>query len=117
MFRVGRDATLRGPMAKFFSESQAADLCAEAAAQEGEAILVAAGSGWAPHEALGRARAALAGRREDASTHSFLWVTDFPLFERNAEGGSGSRSHPLPSRLGPPRPHTHPPLPDCRTQS
>lgn len=99
VLRVGSACALRGPMAKFFPAPLAADLCSATGAREGDAVLVAAGSGWAPHEALGRARAALAQPREDAPAHCFLWVTDFPLFERDAKGGAFAA---LPLLSGPP---------------
>jgi aspartyl-tRNA synthetase len=85
---------LEGPAAKFLHEGSASRLALE----EGDLALLVAGPNHVSSAALDRVRQDV-GRRlalvnDDA--RSFLWVTDFPLFERDpATGRLGAVHHPF----------------------
>jgi aspartyl-tRNA synthetase len=84
--RVKRtNGQLDGPAAKFLPEGAAARLALE----DGDLALLVAGPDGVSSPALDRVRQDLARRLELAreDEKSFLWVTDFPLFEREAPTG------------------------------
>ncbi len=86
-------AGLEGPAAKFLSESGAQRL----AVGEGELCLLVAGAEHVTSPALDRVRQDVAQRLSmvPEDKRSFLWVTDFPLFIREQNGGLSSVHHPF----------------------
>ena len=95
--RVQEDGTWKSPIVKFFSEQEKAALQTKLSIQKGDLILFAADKNDKVNIALGRIRL-LAGQAAKAippNMFSFTWVTDFPLFEKNAEGGLSSVNHPF----------------------
>jgi aspartyl-tRNA synthetase len=87
---------LEGPAAKFL----ATDAAARIGLNEGDLALLVAGADHVSSPALDRVRQDVARRlgliREDA--REFLWVTDFPLFERDqATGALAPVHHPFTS--------------------
>ena len=91
---LARDAEsgeLRSPIAKFLSEGELEAL----APAPGETLLFAA-DGWdATSRVLGHLRLQL-GRELgliDDGAFTFLWVTDFPMFEWDEDGGRWSAKH------------------------
>jgi aspartyl-tRNA synthetase len=85
---------LEGPAAKFLHDGAATKL----ALAEGELALLVAGPNHISSPALDRVRQDVGRRlalaKEDARV--FLWVTDFPLFERDpATGRLGAVHHPF----------------------
>jgi aspartyl-tRNA synthetase len=91
---LARDAEtgeLRSPIAKFLSEGELEALAPAA----GETLLFAA-DGWdATSRVLGHLRLHL-GRELgliDDDAFTFLWVTDFPMFEWDEDGGRWSAKH------------------------
>ncbi len=85
--KVQEDGTWQSPIAKFFSEEELRDLTAALAAQPGDLLLFGAGKGSMVNESLGRLRGHLGNRLglADPNTYKFIWVTDFPLLEWDAE--------------------------------
>ena len=85
---------LEGPAAKFLHEGTASRLALE----EGDLALLVAGPNHISSPALDRVRQDV-GRRlslVNDEARSFLWVTDFPLFERDpATGRLGAVHHPF----------------------
>ncbi|MFL5615728.1 MAG: aspartate--tRNA ligase [Gemmatimonadaceae bacterium] len=85
---------LEGPAAKFLHEGAASRLALE----EGDLALLVAGPNHISSPALDRVRQDV-GRRlslVNDEARSFLWVTDFPLFERDpATGRLGAVHHPF----------------------
>jgi aspartyl-tRNA synthetase len=90
--RISKDGAFRSPIARFLDEPARDALKRAAGAGHGDLVVLAAGRGWAPCEALGRIRLELAAEmrrrsllEEDAGDAPgplrMLWVTDFPLFE------------------------------------
>lgn len=95
--RVQPDGTWKSPIVKFFSEAEQAGLRERLDMQQGDLVLFAADKLDVVNIALGRIRL-LAGAEAKAipdDAFAFTWVTDFPLFEKNAEGGLTSVNHPF----------------------
>ena len=85
---------LEGPAAKFLHDGAAARM----QLQEGDLALLVAAPNHVSSPALDRVRQDVARRLElvDEAERSFLWVTDFPLFERDhATGQLLSVHHPF----------------------
>jgi len=76
---------IEGPAAKFLGDGASERL----AMQEGDLLLLVAGPSHVTNPALDRVRQDLARRLDLVSekASSFLWVTDFPLFERDPQSG------------------------------
>ena len=82
---------LRSPIAKFLSESEIEALAPAA----GETLLFAADAWDTTSKVLGHLRLHL-GRELgliDDDAFTFLWVTDFPMFEWDEDGGRWSAKH------------------------
>ena len=87
---------MEGPAAKFLHDGSSAQL----ALQEGDLALLVAGPNHISSPALDRVRQDVARRLAlvHEEERSFLWVTDFPLFERDpATGQLSSVHHPFTS--------------------
>jgi aspartyl-tRNA synthetase len=92
--RDGETGEIRSPIAKFLSEAELAALAIE----PGETLLFAADTWAATSKVLGPLRLHVA--RElgliDEEIFTFLWVTDFPMFEWDEdEGRWGAVHHPF----------------------
>ncbi len=72
----------RSPVAKFLSEEEIAGLVRETGASEGDAILVVADDEPVAARVLGALRLEVG---EPAAAHDLVWVTDFPMFDWNAD--------------------------------
>ncbi len=95
--RAQEDGTWKSPIVKFFSDAEKAGLQQRLDIQPGDLVLFAADKLDKANLALGRLRL-LAGQQAKAipaDLFSFTWVTDFPLFEKNSEGGLTSVNHPF----------------------
>jgi aspartyl-tRNA synthetase len=85
---------LEGPAAKFLG----ADAAAALQLNDGDLALFVAGPDHVSSPALDRVRQELARRLDliPAGLNRFVWILDFPLFERNPESGTlGSVNHPF----------------------
>jgi len=84
---VEPDGTLRSPLAKFMTEDEVAGLLAATGAVPGDAIFFGAGETRRTRALMGALRSGLAEDRglipEDR--WEFVWVTAFPLFDRDDE--------------------------------
>ena len=92
------NGALEGPVAKFLSPEAGARL----GLHEGDLALFVAGPDRVSNPALDRVRQEVARRMNliPAGVNRFLWVTDFPMFERDAETGAlGAVHHPFTSPL------------------
>jgi aspartyl-tRNA synthetase len=92
------NGVLEGPPAKFLGEGAAARL----ELTEGDLGLFVAGADRVSNTALDRVRQDVARRLNiiPENAASFLWVTDFPLFEKDAATGAlGAVHHPFTSPL------------------
>lgn len=97
MLRLKREkGELSGPAAKFLSSDQASAL----SIADGDLCLLVAASDRISSPALDRVRQEVAKALQlvPANTLSFLWVLDFPLFEKDAiTGALGAVHHPFTS--------------------
>lgn len=95
--KVEEQASVSSPIAKYFADEELTSLIGSFAAAPGDLILLLAGHGI--ETPLGALRTALAKRESWASsdTWSFVWVTDFPLFEMDDAGQITSSHHPFTS--------------------
>jgi aspartyl-tRNA synthetase len=85
------EGEVRSPIAKFLSEPELARFRGD----PGTTVLFAAGAWPATSRVLGALRSHL-GRELgliDESVFTFLWVTDFPMFERDEEEGRWTAVH------------------------
>lgn len=90
--RVGEDS---GPVVKNTSPEFIAALLRETGATDGDIIFFAAGEYPFALEPLGEVRKAVAKKLEliDESVWSYVWVTDFPMFEKHPDTGEVSSVH------------------------
>jgi len=84
------------PIAKFLGEDEASSIVEAFGAESGDLILLLAGDGI--ERPLGALRTTI-GRDEGLAKAGWkiLWVTDFPLFEKDEEGNLTSSHHPFTS--------------------
>jgi aspartyl-tRNA synthetase len=97
----------RSPIARFFSEDEFAGLQRGTGAEPGDVVLAVADRAETAAPALGSVRKALAQDLQllKPGVFAFVWVTDFPLFERSKETGEITAAHhpftsPRPQDLG-----------------
>jgi aspartyl-tRNA synthetase len=85
----------KSAIAKFFSENEKQALRDRLQIEEGDLILFAADEWAIACEVLGRLRLRIAElqRLTNAEQLDFLWVTDFPLLQRDAATGKWSAMH------------------------
>ena len=85
--KILEDGTWQSPIAKFFTEQELADIGAALNAQPGDLLLFGADTPAITNEALGRLRGHLGNKLElaDPNDYKFVWITDFPLLEWDAE--------------------------------
>jgi len=85
--KILEDGTWQSPIAKFFTEQELADIGTALNAQPGDLLLFGADTPAITNEALGRLRGHLGNKLElaDPNDYKFVWITDFPLLEWDAE--------------------------------
>ena len=88
---------VKSPAARFFTPDQAAALGQACGAQRGDLLLIAAGEDALTSKVLDLLRRTVAEQRglADPSTLSFLFVTEFPAFEWDADEERWSAVHHL----------------------
>lgn len=92
----------QSPIAKFLGDDVVNALTSALAAKEGDLILFGAGDYAGTKSSLAAVRLALGKRLGlmDPEQYNFLWVTEFPLFEKDAETGRFiSCHHPFTSPM------------------
>lgn len=89
------DNALTGPIAKFFSDEQAATLLTTLEATNDDLILFVADEANVVADSLGALRLRLAKELDliPADTYNFLWVIDWPLFEYDADNNRHIAAH------------------------
>ena len=94
-FKVGPGGALSGALAKFFGDDAAAALLAKTGAGEGDAVVACGGPFETAAVAMGSVRLMLAELLNVVKEEGFhfLWVTDFPLFDRDPATGAPVPSH------------------------
>ncbi|OZI12001.1 aspartate--tRNA ligase [Bacillaceae bacterium SAS-127] len=86
---------LKGPIIKFFTEEEQAQISAAAEATAGDLLMFVADKKSVVADALGALRLKLGKERGliDENQFNFLWVTDWPLLEFNEEDGRYYAAH------------------------
>jgi aspartyl-tRNA synthetase len=94
-FQMKEDG-LKGPLAKFFSEDDLKAIIERCDLQLGDAVFFGAGDKKLVWDYMGRFRIFLANEMNiiPEGTFEFLWVVDFPMFERE-EGRTKALHHPF----------------------
>lgn len=85
----------QGSIAKFFSDDELQAIGTTCNAAPGDAVLMVADEPSVVAAALGELRNQLARKRKmfDPDTMAMIWVTEFPMFERNIDGSGVSAMH------------------------
>ena len=91
---VEADGGLRSPVAKFLSPAEQAAVIATLGAEPEDTLLIVADEIAIVRDVLGRLRLHL-GQPEGHEELRFLFVVDFPVFERTAEGSLVALHHPF----------------------
>ncbi|MEA3356394.1 MAG: aspartate--tRNA ligase [Candidatus Bipolaricaulota bacterium] len=87
---------MESSLTRFLPADTMGEIAHEFSSQPGDLILILAGGGI--EEILGRLRVEIAAQEKLASDEwKALWVTDFPLFSRDENGGITSEHHPFTS--------------------
>ena len=87
--KILEDGSWQSPIAKFFTEEELAQIGTALDAKPGDLLLFGADTPAIANESLGRLRGHLGQKLSLAgpNEYKFLWVTDFPLLEWDAETG------------------------------
>ena len=95
---VYKENEIKSPITKFLSEKEVADITKKTGAKAGDIVFFGADEFVTACEALGQVR--LAGGEKlgliDQNLLAYLWVNDFPMFEKDSEtGGLAAVHHPF----------------------
>lgn len=93
--RIGEDSKLTGPIAKFLTEDDVAQLIAEVGGKPGTAVFFGAGEFDEVSKIMGPVRVEAAKRTGhfEENVFRFCWIVDFPMFEKDEETGRIEFSH------------------------
>lgn len=93
--RIGEDAKLTGPIAKFLTEDDTERLIAEVGGKPGTAVFFGAGEFDEVSKIMGAVRVEAARRAGhfEENVFRFCWIVDFPMFEKNEDTGEIEFSH------------------------
>lgn len=90
------EAGFTGPLAKVLPDDPQALIAAMGAAV-GDVVVLGAGDPDVVNPGMGRLRVQVAKERDliPEGVYTFCWITDFPMFEKNGEGGWTPMHHPF----------------------
>ncbi|MYR47213.1 aspartate--tRNA ligase [Streptomyces sp. SID5910] len=93
--RVGEDGTLSGPIAKFLTEDNVAELTKRLSLAAGHAVFFGAGEFDEVSKIMGAVRVEAAKRAGhfEENVFRFCWIVDFPMYEKDEETGKIDFSH------------------------
>ncbi len=91
---VEEDQSLRSPVAKFLSEDEQRGLRDELGADNADVLLIVADEPGVVLRVLGQLRLEL-GQPDGHEELAYLFVVDFPVFERNEDGDFVALHHPF----------------------
>ena len=97
-FLYEEDDSVRSPLTKFMSEEEIKGITEKTGAKAGDCVFFGADQFNTACEALGQVRLACGDKfnLRDPNVFAFLWVHEFPMFERDqATGGLGAMHHPF----------------------
>lgn len=90
-------AAWQSPLKKYLDTARVRALTAALTLRVGDVVFIAAGARASTRLALGTLRGQLAAKLQlcAAGQQCWVWVTDFPLFERDREGKLNAAHHPF----------------------
>ncbi|MEW1772992.1 aspartate--tRNA ligase [Streptomyces sp. NPDC086777] len=93
--RVGEDGSLTGPIAKFLTEDNVAELTKRLQLAAGHAVFFGAGDFDEVSKIMGAVRVEAAKRSGhfEEDVFRFCWIVDFPMFEKDEDTGKIDFSH------------------------
>ncbi|MDL0102699.1 aspartate--tRNA ligase [Campylobacter felis] len=96
-FIQAKEDGLKGPLCKFFGEEDLKELEKRCELEVGDVVFFGAGVKKVVLDYMGRFRLFLAEELKllDPSILEFLWVVDFPMFEKNDDGSYSAMHHPF----------------------
>lgn len=88
---------LKGPLCKFFTQDDLDELSKRCELEMGDVVFFGAGAKKVVLDYMGRFRIFLAQTLGiiDENVLEFLWVVDFPMFEKNDDGSYSAMHHPF----------------------
>ncbi|EOF7229631.1 aspartate--tRNA ligase [Campylobacter upsaliensis] len=96
-FIQAKEDGLKGPLCKFFGEEDLKELEKRCELEVGDVVFFGAGVKKVVLDYMGRFRLFLAEELKllDTNALEFLWVVDFPMFEKNDDGSYSAIHHPF----------------------
>ncbi|MGW0331635.1 aspartate--tRNA ligase [Streptomyces sp. NPDC003011] len=93
--RVAEDGSLTGPIAKFLTEENVAELTKRLSLAAGHAVFFGAGEFDEVSKIMGAVRVEAARRAGhfEENVFRFCWIVDFPMYEKDEETGKIDFSH------------------------
>ncbi|WP_128377593.1 aspartate--tRNA ligase [Streptomyces cavernae] len=93
--RVGEDGSLSGPIAKFLTEENVAELTKRLSLASGHAVFFGAGEFDEVSKIMGAVRVEAAKRAGhfEEGVFRFCWIVDFPMYEKDEDTGKIDFSH------------------------
>lgn len=93
--RVAEDGSLSGPIAKFLTEDNVAELTKRLSLAAGHAVFFGAGEFDEVSKIMGAVRVEAAKRAGhfEENVFRFCWIVDFPMYEKDEETGKIDFSH------------------------
>ncbi|MFC7305837.1 aspartate--tRNA ligase [Streptomyces monticola] len=93
--RVAEDGTLSGPIAKFLTEANVAELTKRLGLEAGHAVFFGAGEFDEVSKIMGAVRVEAAKRAGhfEENVFRFCWIVDFPMYEKDEDTGKIDFSH------------------------
>ncbi|MER5469399.1 aspartate--tRNA ligase [Streptomyces sp. NPDC002685] len=93
--RVGEDGSLTGPIAKFLTEENVAELTKRLSLAAGHAVFFGAGEFDEVSKIMGAVRVEAAKRSGnfEENVFRFCWIVDFPMYEKDEDTGKIDFSH------------------------
>lgn len=95
---VYREDGIKSPITKFLSEKEVKGITKKTGAKTGDIVFFAADNFDTACEVLGQVRLTCADKLKlrDPNVFAYVWVNEFPLFEKDKEtGGIGAVHHPF----------------------
>ena len=95
---VYRENEIKSPISKFLSDKEIEEITKKTKAKTGDIVFFGADNFVTACEALGQVRLACGSKLNlmDPEIFSYVWVNEFPLFEKNKETGEiGAVHHPF----------------------
>ncbi len=92
-----KENEIKGPLVKFISEQNLKTLLERVGASVGDIVFFGAGAKKIVWDYMGRLRQKIANDMGmiNEGVYKFLWVVDFPMFERNDDGSISALHHPF----------------------